>query len=243
MAETFSKLAGRFKQRAESLAPGALDSATSKVPMSASLGSSSRRSIKDRMQKFAEQESEFAEQDKAEAAQQRSRTEMYAESAAYHAALKRKYMRAAARPWWSIEPDPPPPDAAGRGSYFSERGHHSRASAAYEEAIRLDPEDYVSLNALAWLLATCPEAKLRDGKRAVELATRACDLTSRNDAGLLDTLAAAHAEAGNFEAAVEIQREALAFLSQADPNLDGFRARLDAYKANQAYREAPKKGQ
>ena len=68
------------------------------------------------------------------------------------------------------------------------------------------------MNNLAWILSTCADASLRDGKRAVELATHACELTGRKNAWLLDTLAAAFAETGDFKAAVETQREAMALL-------------------------------
>jgi hypothetical protein len=67
-----------------------------------------------------------------------------------------------------------------------------------------------SLNALAWLLATCPDDTVRDGKQAVELATRACERTKWKDANIISTLAAAHAAAGNFEKAIEYEKRALA---------------------------------
>ena len=55
------------------------------------------------------------------------------------------------------------------------------------------------------VLATCPEDRIRDGKRAVELAKRACELSSRQVATCVETLAAAYAEAGDFEAACDTQ--------------------------------------
>lgn len=93
------------------------------------------------------------------------------------AAQKRKYVRAAARPWWPIEPDPPPPEPDRQGIYWTERGEYGRALAAYEEAIQINRWDFSSLNDLAWILATCPEASLRDGKRAVDLGTKVCVLS------------------------------------------------------------------
>ncbi len=120
---------------------------------------------------------------------------------------------------------------------WSERGEYDGALAAYEQALRADPEDESALNDLAWFLATCPEARLRDGKRAVELATRACEVTGRSSPSHLDTLAAAHAEAGDFETAVEVQREAIGMLPPGDPNAKGYRERQEAYKASKPYRD------
>ncbi len=186
-------------------------------------------------------QAELAEQPKKQAAEKHAEAVRFAEFAAYHTALKRKYLRAAARPWRSVEPDPPPPEPEARGVFWSERGEYDRALAVYEELLRDDPENLGALNNLAWLLATCPEAKLRDGKRAVELAARACQLTLRLSGDLnssyLDTLAAAHAEAGDFETAVEVQREAIGMLPPEDPNAKGFRDRLEGYTASKPYRD------
>ncbi len=180
---------------------------------------------------------ELAEQQKRSAADERGQEARYAEYAAYHEALKRKYLRAAARPWQSVEPDPPPPEPQARGPYWSERGEYHQALTAYEEALRNHSEEVRVLNDLAWFLATCPEATLRDGKRSVELATRACKGTGNTLPAYLDTLAAAHAEAGDFSTAVEVQHKTIGMLSPGDPNAESYRRRLEGYKANKPYRE------
>ena len=66
------------------------------------------------------------------------------------------------------------------------------------------------LNALAWRHATAAFAGLRDGANAIELATEACEQTRWKSAEYIDTLAAAYAETGNFEGAVQFERRALA---------------------------------
>ena len=108
-------------------------------------------------------------------------------------------------------------------------------------AIRLDPWDPKAYKGRAWLWATCPDEKYRDGKRAVESATRACKLTDWKVADYLDTLAAAWAEAGDFDAAVEWQENALGILAKNDEqNRKDFEARLTLYRAKKPYHEEPK---
>ncbi|CAN5559755.1 hypothetical protein BH20VER1_BH20VER1_05780 [soil metagenome] len=80
----------------------------------------------------------------------------------------------------------------------------------YEAALQWDPNSIYPLNNLAWVLATHPESIFRDGRRAVELAARADQLLGGNEPAITRTLAAAYAEAGQFRAAIETARRALA---------------------------------
>jgi tetratricopeptide (TPR) repeat protein len=82
-------------------------------------------------------------------------------------------------------------------------------------AMQRAPDSPVVLNKLAWELATNPDAALRSGPEAVRLAEHACAVAGRRNPLLLDTLAAAYAEAGRFPEAVDTAREALALARSA----------------------------
>ena len=99
-------------------------------------------------------------------------------------------------------------------------------------------KDPLAHNNLAWLLATCPDARYRDGTRAVVLANRACVLTASEDPVYLDTLAAAYAEAGEFAMAVKWQQEALVLTRDAKAR-EKSQARVALYQAKTPYREGP----
>jgi tetratricopeptide (TPR) repeat protein len=118
------------------------------------------------------------------------------------------------------------------------KGQYAKAAKDLDEAVRLSPKEPGFLNDLAWLLATCPDVQCRDGKRAVELAKRACDLTRNQVAKHLGTLGAAYAEAGQFDEAIRCQEEA--FTVDPDYVLQygaEARERLDLYKKKMPYRE------
>ena len=102
--------------------------------------------------------------------------------------------------------------------------------------IRLDPKLAPAYVNRAWLWATCPDAKYRDGKRAVESATRACELSEWKFAVFIDALAAAYAEAGDFEAAVKWQTKANGLYAAAGARAKG-EERLKLYREKKPYRE------
>lgn len=124
-----------------------------------------------------------------------------------------------------------------RGIAFSELGEYERALLDLEEAVRGGPRDAQAHNALAWTLATAGVPGFRDGKRAVELALKACKLGNYRDANHLDTLAAAYAEAGNFAEAVKWQEKALADPSFAAEEHKEAKERLALYRARKPYRK------
>ncbi|HTU24146.1 MAG TPA: tetratricopeptide repeat protein [Pirellulales bacterium] len=128
---------------------------------------------------------------------------------------------------------------AERGSVWAAQGEYEQAASNYEQALRVDRQSATAANNLAWLEATCPDAKFRDGKRAVQLATQACEAVQWQDATQLDTLAAACAEAGDFQAAVKWIEKAL--ILAADSEKATYEAHLALYRAGKPYRDEPAK--
>ena len=122
-----------------------------------------------------------------------------------------------------------------RGSYWWNKGNYDKAIADYEAAIRLDPKYLPPFFAFARLRATCPDAKHRNGQQAVAYATKACELTAWKDSGSLDTLAAAYAEASDFDKAVEWQKKAMD-LAPADWKAE-YEAMLKLYQEKKSNRE------
>jgi tetratricopeptide (TPR) repeat protein len=95
------------------------------------------------------------------------------------------------------------------GNALLRRGSVKEAVAQYENAIALAPEDPHSRINMAWVLATAPDASVRDGIKAVEFAQRAMELSGGNDPKFLRTLAAAYAESGRFSEAITTARQAM----------------------------------
>ena len=87
-------------------------------------------------------------------------------------------------------------------------GQRAQALAQWRQALSQAPDNLRLLNETAWALATCADAAIRNGNEAVSLAGHAVALTSGRDAALLATLAAAYAEAGRFDRAVELEQRA-----------------------------------
>jgi Flp pilus assembly protein TadD len=75
--------------------------------------------------------------------------------------------------------------------------------------LEAEPKESGLLNNYAWVLATSPDDNVRDGKLAVELATKACEVTNHEESHILSTLAAAYAEAGDFDKATEWSQKAI----------------------------------
>jgi tetratricopeptide (TPR) repeat protein len=124
-----------------------------------------------------------------------------------------------------------------RASAREKNRDFSGAISDYKKTFEIRPGYKRGYNALAWLLATNPEATVRDGKSAVTYARKAAELTNWQDGAVLDTLAAAYAEAGNFAEAVKWETKALTFPEFAREEGDGARQRLKLYTERKPYRE------
>jgi tetratricopeptide (TPR) repeat protein len=95
-----------------------------------------------------------------------------------------------------------------RGVCWHRKKDYEKALADYNEAIRLIPLYAAAYDGRASIWATCPEEKFRDGKKAVESATRACELTKWKNRSYLATLASAYAETGDSDMAARFQKAA-----------------------------------
>src|SRR5580700_2792973 len=114
---------------------------------------------------------------------------------------------------------------------------YDEAKKSLEQAVHLQPSDPTTLNDLAWMLATSKDSRVRDGRRAVAIATKACSLSNWKNAFSIDTLAAAAAAMGNFADAVKYQQLAISMLGRDDrkTELSGMEQRLQQYSSGRAF--------
>jgi tetratricopeptide (TPR) repeat protein len=126
------------------------------------------------------------------------------------------------------------------GLALYQQQRYAEALAHWREALRLQPDQIPVLNQIAWALATCPDDAVRDGKTAVTLAQQALQLAGTPEPLLLDSLAAAHAEAGQFAEAISTAEQARQKASNQGRtalvhSLDG---RLKLYRAGVPFRRS-----
>jgi tetratricopeptide (TPR) repeat protein len=128
------------------------------------------------------------------------------------------------------------------GQALQDQKRFAAAMAQYQKALELDPRHLLAHLNLAWLLATGPEASLRNGNRAVALARQAEQLANQGESPrIFDTLAAAYAEAGRFDEAVETAKRALNLPATQNnrPLAEAIQSRLKLYEAHSPYHEKP----
>ncbi len=114
---------------------------------------------------------------------------------------------------------------------------YSEAIADYEAAVHRGPNCAQAFNDLAWLRIASPLVELHDGVKAVEAATKACELTSWKSHDYLSTLAIAYSEAGDFAAAIKSQKEAIGLLPEDNRAAwqSNYETRLRLYQSGKAY--------
>ena len=124
------------------------------------------------------------------------------------------------------------------GVVYFDLNQLDKAMPYYRRALEVKPNYRIAMSNLAWALATHPDDKIRNGPKAVKLAGRACAVTNYSQPDDLDTLAAAYAETGQFERAVETARRALLLASESGDKklIKQFTTRLKLYEQHKPLR-------
>ena len=121
-------------------------------------------------------------------------------------------------------------------AYLHEK-EYARAVADCDVAIRLDPNDATAFENAAWILSTCPVERVRNGKRAVELATKSCEMAGWKDPTACVILAVSCAEAGDFDSAIKYEEKAAALNPDSATFAKLSKLRVALYKQHKPYRE------
>jgi tetratricopeptide (TPR) repeat protein len=125
------------------------------------------------------------------------------------------------------------------GLVLQSSGRFAAAVGQFQKILELDSRHVAAQNNLAWLLATCPDSSVRNGSKAVEAALRAVELSGGETPEILDTLAAAYAEAGRFPEAVATANRAfnLAIVQNNTPLVGAIQGQLKFYEAGMPFRD------
>jgi tetratricopeptide (TPR) repeat protein len=120
-----------------------------------------------------------------------------------------------------------------RGRVYRLKGQYDQAISDFNKAIEMSPLDAEAYNNLAWLYATAKVLRYRNGKKAVELALKSCELSNWRKGEYLDTLAAAYARLSAFDEAVKWEEKALESPNLARPS--EFQKRLNLYREHKPW--------
>ena len=121
-----------------------------------------------------------------------------------------------------------------RGEAYLIKKKYKNAKSDFEKAFKLSPTLADAANGLGWLLATCPKDQFRDASTAIEFAQKACELSKWKNWSYMDTLAAAFAEKGDFEKAIEMESKALEMAPEEEKSQ--CQQRLALYKGKKPFR-------
>lgn len=114
---------------------------------------------------------------------------------------------------------------------------HGTALEDYRAAATLNPQSGHALRGMAWIMSTAPDQRLRNAEEGVKLAQKAMELDGNNDPRYVETLAAAYANSGQFDAAAELLKHAL---ESAKGDAAGrIQAQLAVYKEGKPFRDGP----
>jgi len=124
-----------------------------------------------------------------------------------------------------------------RGYARDRQGDPGGAMGDYIQALEVNPDYIEVFNNMAWIMATSPDERLRDGRRAVTYAEKAVGSTP--DINFLDTLAAAYAESGRFDEAIAIENRIISLLASArqTDQIAMHVKRMNLYEEGRPYRE------
>jgi len=137
-----------------------------------------------------------------------------------------------------------PQDAAlrtDRGDVYAHTGQWQKAAADYRAAVELDGDYARAHMGAAWVMATSPDEEFRDAESAIEAAEKAVDLAGEDDWRYLDTLAAAYANAGDFDKAQTALKKALSKAPESQKSV--LQARLSLYAEGKPFRDTVRSGQ
>jgi Tfp pilus assembly protein PilF len=128
------------------------------------------------------------------------------------------------------------------GQILASQGRLDEAIEHYRTALELKPGLGEALNNLAWVMATHPDPRYRNGEEAVRLGERACETTQYQRTIFIGTLAAAYAEAGRFSDAIRTAQQAIALAQRWDEKALLLRNQqlLQLYQAGQPCRDDPR---
>src|SRR5882724_187314 len=126
-------------------------------------------------------------------------------------------------------------------SAFLQNGEIGNAIEQYKKTLEIAPRSVPALNNLAWILATYSDPAFRDGTKALELAQEANEFSGRSNPVVLRTLAAAHANVGQFSTAVEVGQLALSLTDRQSQLAKALRREIAGYEAGEPYRESIKR--
>jgi tetratricopeptide (TPR) repeat protein len=122
---------------------------------------------------------------------------------------------------------------ASRGDLLTDLGEYAAAAHDYEQALAINPRYADAYRGSAWLLATCPDGEVRNPGVALERAQKAASLDRKNDATTFDTLAAAQASVGDFQAAAESIEHAIELAPPSERSV--YQDRLQLYRQSKPF--------